>query len=143
MFDLGMQELIVIFIVALLVFGPRKLPELAKSLGKGVAHLKKAMFDIKYEMDRELDGVNAPNLDDLPDWKAENLKKVLQEKALEASGIKGPAAVEGEDEGAPRDKGLEHGPSEGPGAYNDPYEGDSGEDAPGSEEEGEGEEKGV
>ncbi|MEN2986607.1 MAG: twin-arginine translocase TatA/TatE family subunit, partial [Thermodesulfovibrionaceae bacterium] len=34
MFDLGFQELVVIFIVALLVFGPKKLPELGYALGK-------------------------------------------------------------------------------------------------------------
>jgi TatA/E family protein of Tat protein translocase len=43
MFDIGTQELIIIFIVALLVFGPRKLPELARTLGKGVRDLKAAI----------------------------------------------------------------------------------------------------
>lgn len=47
MFDIGMQELIIIFIVALLVFGPKRLPELAKTLGKGLGELKKALQDVK------------------------------------------------------------------------------------------------
>lgn len=113
MFDLGMQELIVIFIVALLVFGPKKLPELARSLGKGVGHLKKAMFDIKYEMDRELEGVNPVDLEGLPDWKAENLKKILEDRTEDADGT---AGHEGE-EGGPRDKGM----SGGAGTVSDPY----------------------
>ncbi len=43
MFDLGTQELIIIFIVAFLVFGPKKLPELGRTLGKGIRELKSAM----------------------------------------------------------------------------------------------------
>lgn len=54
MFDIGIQELIVIFVVALLIFGPDRLPELARNLGKGVAHLKRAMADLKGEMDKEI-----------------------------------------------------------------------------------------
>lgn len=58
MFDLGLQELIVIFVVALIVFGPKKLPELAKSLGRGLSELKRAMFDVKAEMDKEALGLD-------------------------------------------------------------------------------------
>jgi TatA/E family protein of Tat protein translocase len=47
MFDLGAQELIVIFIVAFLVFGPKRLPELARSLGKGLRELKAALMNVK------------------------------------------------------------------------------------------------
>ena len=46
MLDLGTQELIVIFIVAFLVFGPKKMPELARTLGKGLKQLKSAMHGI-------------------------------------------------------------------------------------------------
>jgi len=47
MFDLGAQELIVIFIVAFLVFGPKRLPELGRTLGKGIRELKNAMRNVK------------------------------------------------------------------------------------------------
>lgn len=54
MFDLGLQEIIVIFIVAMLVFGPDKLPELARNIGKGIGQIKRAMFDIKSRVETEM-----------------------------------------------------------------------------------------
>lgn len=41
--NLGLPEMIVLFCVALLVFGPKRLPDLAQSLGKGIRDFKKAM----------------------------------------------------------------------------------------------------
>ena len=54
MLDIGIQELIVIFIVALLVFAPKRLPELGRTLGKMMAELKKAVSGVKEQMDSEL-----------------------------------------------------------------------------------------
>lgn len=57
--SIGMPELILIFVVALLVFGPKKLPEIGKSLGKGLAEFKKASDELKKTIEREIeDGKN-------------------------------------------------------------------------------------
>ncbi len=52
---IGFQELILIFVVALLVFGPRKLPELGKTLGKALAEFRRASNDIKHSIEKELE----------------------------------------------------------------------------------------
>jgi sec-independent protein translocase protein TatA len=52
--SLGMQEIIVIFVLALIVFGPRKLPELGKSLGKSLAEFKKASNELKQTWEEEV-----------------------------------------------------------------------------------------
>lgn len=48
-------ELVIIFIVAFLVFGPKKLPELARTLGKLLFEVKKAAQDVKVHMETEFD----------------------------------------------------------------------------------------
>jgi sec-independent protein translocase protein TatA len=52
--SLGMPELIVIFIIALIVFGPRKLPELGRSLGRGIAEFKKATNELQSSLEDEI-----------------------------------------------------------------------------------------
>ncbi|HLB70608.1 MAG: twin-arginine translocase TatA/TatE family subunit [Candidatus Methanoperedens sp.] len=64
---IGTQELILILIVALFIFGPSKLPELAQSLGKAVGEFKKAQTETEYDLKR----LNKP-LDD-KDIKIHNL----------------------------------------------------------------------
>ena len=51
---LGFPELIIIFFVALIVFGPRKLPELGRSLGKGLSEFKRASNDLRATLDNEI-----------------------------------------------------------------------------------------
>jgi sec-independent protein translocase protein TatA len=52
--SLGMQEIILIFVIALIVFGPRKLPELGKTIGKGLAEFKKASNELKQTWEDEV-----------------------------------------------------------------------------------------
>jgi TatA/E family protein of Tat protein translocase len=51
---IGMPELIIIFVIALIVFGPRKLPELGKSLGRSLAEFKKASSDLRHTLEEEI-----------------------------------------------------------------------------------------
>ena len=52
--SLGMPELIVIFSIALIIFGPRKLPELGRSLGKSIAEFKKATNELQSTLEEEI-----------------------------------------------------------------------------------------
>ncbi len=53
MFDIGLQELIIIFVVALLVIGPEKLPEFSRTLGKWVNEIKKGVQIAKTNIEAE------------------------------------------------------------------------------------------
>jgi len=52
--SLGMPEILLILVIALIIFGPRKLPELGKSLGQGLAHFRKASEDFKRQWEDEV-----------------------------------------------------------------------------------------
>ncbi|PYS38554.1 MAG: twin-arginine translocase subunit TatB [Acidobacteria bacterium] len=58
--QLGFSEMLVIFIVALLVFGPKKLPELGKSLGKGIREFRKATDELKSTWEEQVKDIQAP-----------------------------------------------------------------------------------
>ena len=52
--SIGMPELIIIFVIALIVFGPRKLPELGRSLGKSLAEFKRASNELRSTLEDEI-----------------------------------------------------------------------------------------
>src|SRR6516162_3228308 len=58
--QLGFQEMLMIFVIALLVFGPKKLPELGKSLGKGSREFKKATEELKSNWDEHVKDISEP-----------------------------------------------------------------------------------
>jgi len=71
---LGVQEMVVIFLVALVLFGPRKLPELAKTIGKAVTEFRRAQSDLKATFQREMQSIEREN---------ESLKEVTRQTAAE------------------------------------------------------------
>jgi Tat protein translocase TatB subunit len=57
MFDIGFQELVIIFLVALVVFGPKRLPEVGRTLGKWLGELRKGIYDAKMQMESEFEEI--------------------------------------------------------------------------------------
>ena len=57
--SLGFQEIAVILVIALLIFGPRKLPEIGKTLGRSLGEFRRATSDLKKSIEDEV-----KNLDD-------------------------------------------------------------------------------
>ena len=53
--SIGTPELLVIFVIALVVFGPRRLPELGRQLGRTIAEFKRATSDLQSTLEREID----------------------------------------------------------------------------------------
>ena len=67
MFGIGMPEMILILAIALIVIGPKKLPDLAKSIGRAMGEFKKATNDLKESFDVDEDTHHQETYDNLPD----------------------------------------------------------------------------
>lgn len=66
MFDIGFQEMIMIFVVALLVIGPKRLPEAGKTIGKGLGELKRSFEGVKVQLEAEMKEVEKKARDNDP-----------------------------------------------------------------------------
>ena len=85
MFGIGLPELIIIMVIALVVIGPSKLPDIAKALGKGMAEFRKASQEIK----------DSFNLDD----EINDIKNDLRDNTIDSIGEYDSSAYEKEKDG--------------------------------------------
>jgi Tat protein translocase TatB subunit len=92
MFGIGMTEMIVIAALALIVLGPKKLPDLARSLGKGFAEFKRATNELKSTIDMEMKAEDERYNREL-DAKGEKKIPDNADEALSRLDVEEPAAV--------------------------------------------------
>ncbi len=92
MFGIGMPELIIIFVIALIVIGPKKFPDLARALGRGMAEFRRATNELKESI----------HMEDVED----ELKGVQEDLADSVTGLLDESGIEAET------KAAEHAPSE-------------------------------
>ena len=86
--SIGMPELIIIFVIALIIFGPRKLPELGRSLGKSLAEFKRASNELRNTLEEEI------RLEEQKPKAEEPIHRTEPSKTAEAS----PATIEPHEE---------------------------------------------
>ena len=82
MFGIGSTELIVILVVALILIGPQKLPELIKNLGKGLSEVKKMSNDVKSTLDAEISAADEERVQK-EDTEREAARKKAEAEAME------------------------------------------------------------
>ena len=87
--NVGFPELIVIFVVALLVFGPKRLPELGRSLGRGLQEFRRASSELKTSIEREM---NAAEVEQVIAEKPVASKPVTETPSAEEPGVETPSA---------------------------------------------------
>lgn len=104
MFGLGLPELIVIFVLALLVFGPRKLPDLGKSVGRAMSEFKKAQREFTESVQAEMKDVEkTTNLQELKKLGSIDLKAYEEADAGKGTAPQGAQASEQKQEEAKRE----------------------------------------
>lgn len=94
MFGIGLPELIIIMVIALIIIGPSKLPDLARALGKGMAEFKKATQEIKESLDVDQDFQDIRN--DLSDTVSSLNRPVEEREPVDKAPQGGAPPGEGE-----------------------------------------------
>ena len=92
---LGVQEMIFIFVAALVIFGPKKLPELGKQLGKGMAEFKRASSELKGTFQREMDNIERESRMQEVRAAASSLKSDIQKDFSPSSLLNGDGIDDG------------------------------------------------
>ncbi|MEZ5418414.1 MAG: TatA/E family twin arginine-targeting protein translocase [Vicinamibacterales bacterium] len=87
--SIGMPELVIILVIALIIFGPRKLPELGKSLGKSINEVKKASTELQNTLEKEI------QLEEQKD-REEKAAKAAPADVIDADGTHGQTVSRGE-----------------------------------------------
>ena len=84
MFGLSMTEVIMIVVIAIVVIGPKKLPDLARSIGKGYGEFKRTFNDLKQSVNVDINDTGKPSAaqrhDELKEELAENYKSQWEQK---------------------------------------------------------------
>ena len=96
--SIGMPELLVIFLIALIVIGPKKLPEIGKAIGRGIAEFRKATEEIKQtieEVDEEKLDVVKPEeaVDSIAGTKEKEKEKEDSDKREKGDGDRGEKTI--------------------------------------------------
>jgi len=92
--SLGLPELLLIFIVALIVFGPKKLPEIGRTLGKAMGEFKKATDDLKNTIEREVRVDELKELQRIPSNFANSLVRPPAETVSRSEPVAEPVNAE-------------------------------------------------
>ena len=107
MFGIGTTELMIILVIALIVIGPQKLPEIARTLGKGFAEFKRMSNDVKRTVDLEAERLEQE------ERQSKVKKRLFDEKPDTEAGPEQPPEEAGQKESPAEDQAAE---SEAPGA---------------------------
>ena len=97
LFGIGAGELLLILVVALIIWGPGKLPEIARTMGKMVRTLKKTTFDLTNELTKEMDAgkkellsPSKQNNDPKPKNRPMQVKRRVRRKKDQPGGLEKP-----------------------------------------------------